>query len=107
MVYFIHLFLKKKGLPKNVVYAVDSTELAEKQRVLKHFSIRITGHSSFENALVTTGGVCLDEINPHTMESRRVKNLYFAGEILELDADTGGFNLQAAFSTGWLAGRSL
>jgi predicted flavoprotein YhiN len=55
--------------------------------------------------MVTAGGVSLKDINPQTMESRLIKGLYFAGEVLDLDADTGGFNLQAAFSTGWLAGK--
>ncbi len=56
--------------------------------------------------MITRGGVSLKEINPRTMESRLIKGLYFAGEIVDLDADTGGFNLQAAFSTGYLAGES-
>ena len=57
-------------------------------------------------AMVTAGGVHLDEVDPHTMQSKLVKGLYFCGEVLDIDADTGGFNLQAAFSTGWLAGES-
>ncbi|MFP4398016.1 MAG: NAD(P)/FAD-dependent oxidoreductase, partial [Desulfonatronovibrio sp.] len=52
------------------------------------------------------GGVKLSQVNPRTMESRIIKGLYFAGEVLDIDADTGGYNLQAAFSTGWVAGRS-
>jgi len=56
---------------------------------------------------VTSGGVNLCEVNPKTMESRIISGLYFAGEVLDLDADTGGFNLQVAFSTGWLAGRAI
>ena len=56
--------------------------------------------------MVTCGGVSLKQIDPRSMESRLVKGLYFAGEIIDLDADTGGFNLQAAFSTGYLAGES-
>jgi hypothetical protein len=57
-------------------------------------------------AMITKGGVSLKEINPKTMESRLIEGLYFAGEIIDVDADTGGFNLQAAFSTGYLAGES-
>ncbi len=76
------------------------------RRWLKDFQITITGHCSFDEAIITAGGVDTREIDPRTMESRLIKGLYFAGEILDLDADTGGFNLQAAFSTGWLAGRS-
>jgi hypothetical protein len=66
----------------------------------------VTGHRPFTEAIITAGGVNLDEIDPRTMESRLVKGLYFAGEVVDLDADTGGYNLQAAFSMGWLAGRS-
>jgi len=57
-------------------------------------------------AMITKGGISLKEINPKTMESRLVEGLYLAGEIIDVDADTGGFNLQAAFSTGYLAGES-
>ena len=73
---------------------------------LDHFRLEVTGHRPFEEAIVTAGGVALDEIDPRTMESRLVKGLYFAGEVLDIDANTGGFNLQAAFSTGWVAGRA-
>lgn len=73
---------------------------------LKDFRFEITGHRGYTEAIVTAGGVNLKEINPRTMESLLVKNLYFCGEVLDIDGDTGGFNLQAAFSTGWLAGKS-
>jgi len=72
---------------------------------LKDFRLQVTGHRPFEEALVTAGGVDTREVDPRTMESRKVKGLFFAGEILDLQADTGGYNLQSAFSTGWLAGR--
>lgn len=74
---------------------------------LKDFRFRVTGHRPIEEAIITAGGVCLKEINPKTLESRRVKGLYFAGEVLDINADTGGYNLQAAFSTGWLAGNCI
>lgn len=73
---------------------------------LKNFKFEITGHRGYAEAIVTAGGVCLKEVNPRTMESKLVKNLYFCGEVLDIDGETGGFNLQAAFSTGWLAGIS-
>lgn len=57
--------------------------------------------------MATTGGVALNEINPSTMESKLIKNLYFAGEVMDIDGDTGGYNIQAAFSTGWLAAQSI
>ena len=73
---------------------------------LKDFRFTVSGHRSFAQAIVTAGGVSTREVNPRTMESRIIDGLYFAGEVLDLDADTGGYNLQAAFSTGWLAGDS-
>ncbi len=83
--------------------------LAERRnivRLLKGFTLEIKSTQPIEEAMVTRGGVSLKEIDPRTMGSRRVKELYFAGEIIDIDADTGGFNLQAAFSTGYLAGES-
>ncbi len=73
---------------------------------LKNWPIPITGHRGLDEAIVTAGGVQLSEIDPRTMQSRLCKGLYVAGELLDLAGDTGGYNLQAAFSTGWLAGCS-
>jgi len=75
-------------------------------KLLKGFRLDIAGALPIEEAMITKGGVSLKDINPRTMESRLVKGMYFAGEIIDVDADTGGFNLQAAFSTGYLAGKS-
>jgi len=85
-------------------------QLADSDRLmlrawLKDFRLEITGYRSFDEAIVTAGGVDLREIEPRTMESRKTRGLYIIGELLDLHADTGGYNLQAAFSTGWLAGR--
>ncbi len=66
----------------------------------------ITNHRSFTEAIITSGSVSTNEIFSKTMESKLVVGLYFAGEIIDLDADTGGYNLQIAYSTGWLAGNS-
>ncbi len=74
---------------------------------LKQCEIRVTGSRGFEKAEVTAGGVALDEVDSRTMESKLVPNLYIAGEILDLDGFIGGYNFQAAFSTGWLAGESV
>ena len=74
---------------------------------MKGFPLEVKGFRSFDQAVVTCGGVSTREIDPQTMESRIVKGLYFAGEIIDVDADTGGFNLQSAFSTGWVAGRAV
>ena len=75
-------------------------------KLIKAFPLTITRLRPFDEAIITKGGVELDDINPSTMESRLAKNLYFAGEVLDLDAVTGGFNLQIAWSTGYLAGES-
>jgi predicted Rossmann fold flavoprotein len=72
--------------------------------VIKKFTFEIDGFRPIEEAIVTAGGVQVQEINPKTMESKLCKGLFFAGEVLDLDAYTGGFNLQIAFSTGYLAG---
>ena len=83
---------------------------AEQRRVLidiiKGFELNLTSLRGFNEAVVTRGGVCVKEINPKTMETKSIKNLYFAGEVLDIDAMTGGFNLQLAFSTGYTAGLS-
>jgi predicted Rossmann fold flavoprotein len=82
---------------------------AERKRLrlwLKDFKLEVTGSRPFTEAMITAGGVNTKEVDPRTMESRLVKGLYFAGEVLDIDADTGGYNLQAAFSTGWVAGKS-
>jgi predicted Rossmann fold flavoprotein len=68
------------------------------------FKFSVIGHRGFDHAIITSGGVDTKEINPRTLESKLVKGLFFAGEIIDIDADTGGYNLQAAFSTGWAAG---
>ena len=76
-------------------------------QLLKHFPVSISGTRPIDEAIVTTGGVELREINPRTMESKLLPGLYFAGEVLDLDAYTGGFNLQIAWSTGYTAGLAL
>ena len=73
---------------------------------LKDFSFEITGFRSYDEAIITAGGVQTSEIDPHTMESRITSGLYLVGELLDVQADTGGYNLQAAFSTGWVAGKA-
>jgi predicted Rossmann fold flavoprotein len=75
--------------------------------LLKHFTLQITKLSDYNQAVITKGGINVKEINPSTMESKLVTNVYFAGEVLDLDALTGGYNLQIAWSTGYLAGLSV
>ena len=90
---------------KNYIRKVTDAEIARLVKVLKGFVFPITDYAPFEYAVVTAGGVRCDEVNKYTMESLKVKGLYFAGEVLDLDANTGGYNLQIAFSTGRLAGQ--
>ena len=75
-------------------------------KLLKHLELTISGTLGFEIAIVTTGGVDLREVDPRTMQSKIIENLYLAGEILDIDGPTGGYNLQVAWSTGYLAGES-
>ena len=88
---------------------VNAITKEERQRILnslKTFSIPLQGYRPIEEAIITSGGVDTKQINPKTMESKIVSGLYFAGEIIDVDAYTGGFNLQIAFSTGYLAGKN-
>jgi predicted Rossmann fold flavoprotein len=95
------------GIPEDMrVSQISGTERKALRNWLKGFALEISGYRPFEEAIITSGGVDVREVNPGTMESKIIKNLYFAGEVLDIDADTGGYNLQAAFSTGWLAGTS-
>ena len=75
--------------------------------MIKHFRMTLTGLRGYLEAIITKGGVNVKEIDPGTMESKLVKGLYFAGEVLDLDALTGGFNLQIAWSTGYAAGNAI
>ena len=92
------------------VKKVNSVTKGERERLcdaLKKFPISPKNLRGFSEAVVTSGGVALTEINPKTMESKKIKGLYFCGEVLDLDAYTGGFNLQIAFSSGFMAGNSI
>ena len=89
---------------KIYISKVSEKELDRLVKVLKGWVFPISDYAPFEYAVVTPGGVACDEVNTYTMESLKVKGLYFAGEVLDLDANTGGYNLQIAFSTGHLAG---
>ena len=83
---------------------VSDKEFERLIKVLKRWSFPISDYASFDYAIVTAGGVNCSEVNEYTMESKLIKGLYFAGEVLDIDANTGGYNLQTAFSTGHLAG---
>ena len=92
--------------PRKKVNSLTREERARVLRALKGIEIPISGFRPIEEAIVTSGGIEVKEITPKTMESKLVPGLYFAGEIIDVDGYTGGFNLQIAFSTGYLAGKS-
>ena len=89
---------------KSYVSKISEDQITRLVRTLKGLTFPITDYAPFEYAITTAGGVNCEEVNPYTMESLKVRGLYFAGEVLDLDANTGGYNLQIAFSTGRLAG---
>ncbi len=102
----IPVCLSYTGIPSDRQGCLVSEKERRKLRTwLKDFRLEVTGFRSFAEAIITAGGITTGEINPRTMESRLVKGLFFAGELIDIHGDTGGYNLQAAFSTGWLAGR--
>lgn len=92
---------------EKIGHQISSNERKELRKWLKNFNLKVTGHRPFEEAIITVGGVDTNEVNQKTMESKLIKGLYFAGEVLDLDAPTGGYNLQIAFSTAWTAAQSV
>ena len=101
----IPVMIERSGIaPEKKVIEVTRQERQPLIDVTKHLCLTLTGLRDYKEAIITQGGVAVKEINPKTLESRLVKHLYFAGEVLDVDAVTGGFNLQAAWSTGWAAG---
>jgi len=91
--------------PNKKVNEISKEERKRLVNLLKNFEVIIKGFRPIEEAIITAGGISTKEINPKTMESKIVKGLYFAGEIIDVDAYTGGFNLQIAYSTGFVAGK--
>ena len=103
----IPVIIKLTGIsPDKKVNEITRQERESLIACLKNMTMTVTGTRGFTEAIVTQGGVNVKEVNPSTMESKLVRGLYFAGEVLDLDAVTGGFNLQIAWSTGYLAGLS-
>ncbi len=90
--------------PEKIVNQISKNERKNLVKVLKNLTLEIKKYRSIKEAIITSGGVKISEINASTMESKLVKGLFFAGEVIDVDAYTGGFNLQIAFSTGYLAG---
>lgn len=103
----IPVIIELSGIDENKkVNQITKEERKRLVKLLKNLQITITGFMPFDIAVITSGGVDVKDINPKTMESKIVKGIYFAGEILDVDAYTGGFNLQIAFSTGYAAGKN-
>ena len=101
----IQPIIKKSCInPNKKVNEITKEERRRLVKLLKEFIIEIKGFRPIEEAIITSGGINIKEINPKTMESKKIKGLYFAGEIIDVDAYTGGFNLQIAYSTGYVAG---
>jgi predicted Rossmann fold flavoprotein len=104
----IPVMIRLSGIhPDKKVNEITKEERSKLAECTKAFPVTLTGLKGFEEAIITRGGVSVKEINPSTMESKLVKNLFFAGEVIDADAVTGGFNLQIAWSTGYLAGNSI
>lgn len=101
----IPVFIQRAGIsPDKAMHQITREERQRMVELLKNFRFTITKARPIEEAIVTAGGVSVKEVSPKTMESKLVRGLYFTGEVLDIDGMTGGFNLQAAFSTGYLAG---
>ena len=104
----IPVMVERSGIePEKQVNAIEKTERLQFVEKIKNFRLTVTGFRDYNEAIITRGGVCVKEVNPSTMESKLVSGLFFAGEILDLDALTGGFNLQIAWSTAYAAGNGI
>lgn len=104
----IPVLIRLSGIPEDKpVREITREERRRLLELLKAFPVSVSGFRPIDEAIVTAGGVSTKEVNPRTMESKLVSGLYFAGEVLDLDAYTGGFNLQIAWSTGFVAGNSI
>ncbi len=104
----IPIMLELSGIdPDKKVNLISKEERQQFVSLIKNFTMTITGLRDFNEAIITKGGIKVTEINPSTMESKIVQGIYFVGEVLDLDALTGGFNLQIAWSTGYAAGNSI
>ena len=103
----INIIIKRSGInPQKQVNEIKKEERRNLVKLLKNFEVTIKGFRPIDEAIITSGGINIKEINPKTMESKIVNGLYFAGEIIDVDSYTGGFNLQIAYSTGYTAGIS-
>lgn len=104
----IPVIVRRTGInPHEKVNFITREQRKKLVFILKNFEVKISGKASIDEAIVTRGGVCVKEVNPKTLESKKIKNLYFIGEVLDVDAYTGGFNLQIAWSTGFLLAKNM
>lgn len=104
----ISVIIERSGIsPEKKVNEITKEERHKLIEAVKDFRVTLIGLRDYKEAIITQGGVSVREVNPSTMESKKTAGLYFAGEVLDLDAVTGGFNLQIAWSTGYLAGSSI
>lgn len=103
----IPVFIKECSIdPTKEGHQITGQERNKIKSLMKNLRFEVTGNRPFKEAIITAGGINTKEIDPKTMQSRLAKNLYFAGEVIDVDANTGGYNLQIAYSTGWLAAES-
>ena len=104
----IPVIIRRSGIsPEKKVNEITKEQRTNLCQNIKGLTYTITGARDFKEAIITQGGISTSEIDPSTMESKKVSGLFFAGEVLDLDALTGGFNLQIAWSTGHLAGSTI
>ena len=103
----IPVYIKECGIdPTKEGHQITGIERSKIKSLMKDLRFEVTGNRSFKEAIITAGGINTKEIDSKTMQSKLAKNLYFAGEVIDVDANTGGYNLQIAYSSGWLAGES-
>ena len=104
----INIIIERSGInPQKQVNEIKKEERRNLVKVLKKFELTIKDFRPVEEAIITSGGINIKEVNPKTMESKKIEGLYFAGEVLDVDSYTGGFNLQIAYSTGFVAGSEI
>ena len=102
------VMLELGGIPGDKkIHEISREERLGFEEIVKAFPFTITGMGEFKEAIITRGGIAVKEVQPGTMESKKIKNLYFIGEVLDLDAVTGGYNLQIAWSTAYLAAQAI
>ena len=101
--------IKKSGIEK-LSYSVSNLkdiQIKKITEILKNYRINILGTTGFKNAQVTSGGVCISDVDMETLESKKIKNLYFTGEVMDVFGDCGGYNLQWAWASGYFVGTKI